>query len=106
MRRAAAVDRNQSEIVSALRQAGVTVQPLHRVGEGCPDLLCGFRGRNVLLEVKDGELPPSRRGLTPDQVGWHGGWKGSVAVVTCVGDALRAVLEAGDPASGPTLNRA
>ena len=64
MRRAAAVDANQSEIVAALRKAGVTVTPLHQVGGGCPDLLCGFRGVNTLLEVKDHAKPPSARKLT------------------------------------------
>ena len=94
MRRAAATDRNQGEIVSALRRAGVTVQPLHRVGEGCPDLLCGFRGKNVLIEVKDGQKAPSDRRLTTDQVDWHNGWKGQVAVVESVDGALRLLFGA------------
>ncbi|MFE3839609.1 hypothetical protein [Pseudogemmobacter sonorensis] len=91
MRRAAATDRNQAEIVAALRAIGATVQPLHAVGQGCPDLLCGFRGRNILIEVKDGEKPPSARKLTPDQIEWHGGWKGQVIVVEDA-DAAIAVL--------------
>lgn len=91
MRRAAATDRNQAEIVAALRAIGCTVQPLHSVGQGCPDLLCGFRGRNMLIEVKDGELPPSRRKLTADQVEWHGGWKGQVAVVEDADAAIAIV---------------
>ena len=91
MRRAAAVDRNQSEIVAALRKAGATVQILSAVGQGCPDLLAGFRGRNWLLECKDFAKPPSKRVLTPDQVDWHGGWKGQVAVVETVGAALACI---------------
>ena len=90
-RRAAKVDANQSEIVAALRGAGATVQPLHDVGRGCPDLLVGFRGDNYAIEVKDGEKPPSKRKLTPDQVRWHGDWRGRVVVVTGVDDALRAI---------------
>ena len=90
MRRAAKADANQPEIVAALRAAGVTVQPLHTVGSGCPDLLCGFRGVNVILEVKDGSLPPSARKLTPDQVQWHADWKGQCAVVTSAEEALAA----------------
>ena len=35
------VDRNHSEIVDALRQAGASVQSLVKVGDGCPDLLVG-----------------------------------------------------------------
>lgn len=95
MRRAAKVDRNQPEIVEALRQAGATVQSLHAVGEGCPDLLVGFRGVNYTLEVKDGNKPPSRRELTPEQVKWHGGWNGRVSVVADISAALAAIgLEA------------
>jgi hypothetical protein len=52
VRRAAKVDANQREVVAALRGAGATVQLLHAVGEGCPDLLVGYRGGNYLLEVK------------------------------------------------------
>ena len=92
MRRVAKVDRNQAEIVAALRQAGATVQPIHSVGRGCPDLLVGFRGRNVLIEVKDWKASPSHRALTADQVEWHGGWKGQVAQVETVDAALAVVF--------------
>lgn len=93
MRQAAAVDRNQAEIVKALRGVGATVQILSAVGKGCPDLLVGFRGRNSLIEVKDFAKPPSKRTLTPDQVEWHAGWKGQVAKVETV-DAALAVIGA------------
>ena len=89
--RAAKVDANQSAIVDALRAVGATVQPLHTVGKGCPDLLVGWRGVNTLIEVKDGAKPPSARALTADQVEWHGGWKGRVAVANTVAEALAAI---------------
>jgi hypothetical protein len=44
MRRIARVDKNQAEIVSALRKAGARVLHLHQHGEGCPDILVGFLG--------------------------------------------------------------
>lgn len=91
MRRAAKVDRNQPEIVGALRAVGASVEPLHAVGKGCPDLLVGFRGVNHLLEVKDGDLPPSARKLTDAQADWHPAWRGQVAVVTNVDEALKAI---------------
>jgi len=91
MRRAAKVDRNQSAIIKALRQMGATVQPLHAVGAGCPDLLVGFRGENVLIEVKDGDKSPSRRVLTEDQVVWHRGWCGQVAVCCSIDEAIAAI---------------
>ena len=81
VRRAAAVDANQFEIVAALRKLGCSVQLLHSVGAGCPDLLVGRRGANWLLEVKDENKPPSKRALTEPQVAWHRDWRGQVAVV-------------------------
>jgi hypothetical protein len=91
MRRAAKVDRNQAEIVAALRRLGATVQPLHAVGQGCPDLLVGFRGSNYLLEIKDWQASASDRVLNAGQVEWHGGWKGQVAKVETVEAALIAI---------------
>lgn len=90
-RRAAKVDANQKQIVKALRDAGATVQHLHAVGAGCPDLLVGFRGINYLMEVKDGHKPPSARKLTDDQVTWHRDWRGNAHVVKSITEAL-AVL--------------
>jgi hypothetical protein len=91
MRRVAKTDANQKEIVKFLRMAGAVVQPLHAVGSGCPDLLVGFRGANHLLEVKDGKKPPSAQELTADQKEWHSAWRGQVAIVNSVDDALRAI---------------
>lgn len=88
MRRAAKVDRNQAEIVAALRAIGCSVQPLHGVGHGCPDLLVAKHGRNVCIEVKDGNRPPSERQLTDDQIDWHASWKGPVFIVSNVEEAL------------------
>ncbi len=59
MRRNAKTDRNHADIIKALREIGCSVQSLHSTGRGCPDLLCGYHGRNILLEVKDGSLSPS-----------------------------------------------
>lgn len=91
MRRAAKVDDNQAEIVAALRKIGASVQPLHAVGQGCPDLLVGWRGMTSLLEVKDGKKPPSARKLTEDQEKWHANWRGQVAVVETIEQAIEAV---------------
>ena len=90
--RAAKVDANQPAIVAALRKAGAFVQPLHRVGDGCPDLLVAYASQTAMVEVKDGSKPPSERRLTPDQQRWHAGWIGGIlAVVTDVEGALRVL---------------
>ena len=92
MRRAAKTDDNQAEIVAALRVVGCSVLPLHAVGQGCPDLLVATRqGEMVLIEIKDGSKPPSARKLTPDQIAFHAAWRGRIAVVTSVREAMEAV---------------
>jgi hypothetical protein len=88
---AARVDANQPGIVAGLRAAGCTVAPAHAVGRGFPDLVVGYRGCTYLLEVKDGDKPPSARKLTPAQVDWHGEWRGHMAVVCNLAEALDAV---------------
>lgn len=91
MRRAAKVDTTQAEIVGALKAMGATVQHLHTVGEGCPDLLIGWRGRNWLIECKPRIGSPSQRNLRPNQREWHDGWKGQVAVVETPEAALAVI---------------
>jgi Holliday junction resolvase len=82
--RAAKVDSNQREIVQALRSMGASVQPLHTVGQGVPDLLCAISGINFLVEVKDGAKPPSAQKLTPDQIDWHCQWRAPVYIVNSI----------------------
>ena len=89
MRRAAKVDGNHGQIVSALRKAGIAVKSLAQVGGGLPDLLAAFRGRTVLLEVK---LPGEK--LNQMQQEFHATWPGVVKVVTTPEEAVLAVVEA------------
>lgn len=92
MRRAAKVDANHDQVVSALRAAGARVLSLAAVGGGVPDLLVGFGFRFYALEIKDGSLPPSRRRLTPDQEEWHREWADyPVVVVHSPEEALHAI---------------
>lgn len=81
----AKTDRNQREIVATLRQVGATVQPIHEIGGGCPDILVGFRGQNYLIEVK---APGSERRLTRLEVEWLEEWRGQSAVVSTSEQAL------------------
>jgi len=85
------VDQNQKVIVAALRDVGCTVQLLHTVGRGCPDIIAGTHGVNYLIEIKNGELSPSRQKLTPDEQGWHNLWRGQVDVVNSIEQALNLV---------------
>jgi hypothetical protein len=92
MRKAARVDANHTQVVMALQTAGAAVQSLAAVGQGVPDLLVGFQGKTILMEIKDGQKPPSARRLTEQQLKWHGAWRGGpVAIVDGVDAALRAL---------------
>lgn len=86
MRTAARVDANQAEIVDALRRTGATVQLLHMVGRGCPDVLVGYRGVNYLLEIKT-----ETGTLTPDEVWFFEVWHGQACVVRSIEDALKII---------------
>ena len=95
MRRAARTDANQENIVKSLRALGATVRFLSQ-GEGIPDLLVGFKGKTFLLEVKDGEKPPSARKLTPPEQKFFDEWRGgSLAIVNSVDEAIAVVLGMG-----------
>ena len=90
-RRASKVDANQKVVATALRDAGASVQLLHAVGFGCPDILVGYRGANYLMEIKDGAKAPSARQLTSWQEKWHVDWRGHACVVTCPDEALEVL---------------
>lgn len=90
--RAAKIDANQVEIVKALRKIGCSVQSLASVGKGVPDLLVSnHKGDLFLMEIKDGNKPPSARKLTPDQIEWHEKWKSDVHIVINIDQALSIV---------------
>lgn len=80
---ARAVDANQSDIIAVLQAAGATVRTLQLEAQGIPDLLCGFREVNYLMEVKT-----MRGKLNPRQVQFFETWQGQKAVVRSVEDAL------------------
>lgn len=92
MRRAARVDDNQSQIVDALRAIGATVRVVTQ-GGGLPDLLVGFRGHTILMEVKDGKKPPSHRALTPAEQKFFDEWRGGLVVVVNSIDEAIATLK-------------
>jgi hypothetical protein len=80
------IDFNQREIVTGMRSNGLSVQHLHEVGKGCPDLLIGFNGINYLVEIKDGSKPLSKQKLTEAQVRFHSEWKGKISIIKSLKD--------------------
>ena len=87
------LDANHAAVVNALRDFGILVKSLAGVGDGCADLLCGYRGTLALLEVKDGGRPPSERKLTKAEAEFIATWP-KAYVVTSADEAIRVVVEA------------
>jgi len=86
------VDTNQREIMTSLRKiAGVSVSSTHTIGKGFPDIAVGYKGKNYLFEIKDGDRPPSQRKLTPDEVKFFAQWTGQIDVVLCLNDILKKI---------------
>lgn len=93
-RYASRVDSTQADITRALRAIGATVVPLHMVGKGCPDLLVGFRGETILLEVKP---PKGKRTIRKGEEGdaqrkFHETWRGGCLRIVHTPDEAIAVL--------------
>lgn len=84
------VDANQVAIVAALEKTGATVQTLGAVGDGCPDLLVGRLGMNLLLEVKN---PQGKNRIGEKQSEWLANWRGQSAIVRDEYEAMRIVLK-------------
>ena len=88
-RRAAKIDKNQPEIVKALRKiAGVTVQV------SMDDILVGYRSTNYWFEIKEpetvsnvtGEVQPSK--IKPSQHKLIAEWKGQYSIVSSIEEIL------------------
>ena len=67
MIRAARVDSNQPEIVTALRKVGCVVVIVSQLKNLC-DIAVLRAGVTYWMEIKDGTKPPSQRKLTPGEL--------------------------------------
>ena len=70
------VDSNQTKLVKHARKLGASVQHLHAVGGGVPDVIIGYQGKNYLCEVK-----AEQGKLNALQVTWFENWKGQACVI-------------------------
>ena len=92
MRKHGKKDDNHAEIVRALKDAHCCVFDLSAVGGGCPDIVVGIHGRNVLLEIKRPGAKGQRAGEKTDaQEKFFAQWRGEAYVVRDVDEALKAV---------------
>jgi len=79
------VDLNHTEIVNKFRELGASVFDLSAVGRGCPDIMVGYNGQTVLVEIKSGE----KKKYTEAQLKFMADWKGSA--VTRINDLEGAI---------------
>lgn len=81
MRKRGRVDDNQKAICECFRKLGASVVITSNIGDGMSDIVVGAHGKSCLVEIKDGDKPPSARALTEDERRFHDNWQGSIAVV-------------------------
>jgi hypothetical protein len=96
MRRAPRKDRNHAEVAQYLRAIGWRVFDTAAHGGGLGDLLVSRPGFAAVVEVKDGELPPSHRKLTLAEVKFSQDYAGPYIVALNPTDAehqLRFIYE-------------
>jgi hypothetical protein len=86
-------DSNHAEIIKALRKIpNLSVFSTHEVGKGFPDIVIGYKGINYLIEIKDGNKPPSARKLTDSEVKFHQDWRGQIKIVNNLDEVLNLLL--------------
>ena len=82
------VDANQKQIIHTFIALGASVLNLSRVGEGCPDILIGYKNQSVLCEIKANEKKP----YTEPQVKFMQNWRGgAVSRIDSVEAAIRLI---------------
>ena len=82
------VDENQKQIIHTFIALGASVLNLSRVGEGCPDILVGYRKHSVLCEIKRNEKSP----YTEPQIRFMQNWRGGpVSRIDSVDAAIRLI---------------
>ena len=92
MRYANRIDANQNKIVDALRKAGAVVRIISQ-GDGIPDLLVGYKGYTILMEVKDGDKVPSARKLTEPEQKFFNDWQGGLLMIVNSPEEALEILE-------------
>jgi len=81
------VDENQNLIKHTFIALGASVLNLSRVGQGCPDLLIGYKGKSVLVEVKS-----AKGTFTEPQIKFMQNWRGgAVSRIDSVDAAIRLI---------------
>lgn len=87
-------DTNHKEIINKCRQVpALSVFSTHTLGKGFPDIVIGYKGKNYLFEIKDGNKTKSQVKLTEDESIFHRNWRGQVTIVYSFEDILQVINE-------------
>ena len=83
------VDANQNQIIHTFIALGASVLNLSRVGEGCPDILIGYKGKHsILCEIKANE----KKLYTEPQIKFMQNWRGgAICRIDSVDAAIRLI---------------
>lgn len=81
-------DDNHQEIMDRFRGYGFSVFDTSRLPKFVDCIIARY-DLNALVEIKDGEKPPSARKLTPDEEDFHDNWKGLIYIVETFEDVDR-----------------
>ena len=87
MRLAARKDDNHNEISNAFEHLGWSVLDIYKI-PNCADIIVGKWKRSIVIEIKDGSKPPSKRKLTPGEISFRDRWRGDYRIVTCIQDVI------------------
>lgn len=88
MRRALRKDLNQKDVVRALEDIGASVHALHQP----LDLLVGFRGVTLLVEVKRPDKKGWKSEYTKAQIKFRQTWRGQFVTVYTAEEAVDVVV--------------
>jgi hypothetical protein len=82
------VDANQNQIIHTFIALGASVLNLSRVGQGCPDILIGYKNQSILCEIKADE----KKTFTEPQIKFMQNWRGGpVSRIDSVDAAIRLI---------------
>jgi hypothetical protein len=82
-------DGNHAQLLNTFRELQLSVHDTHELGGGFGDCVVGVPGVNVLVEIKDDSLPPSKRDLTEDEHEFHRIWRGPLVIVESIDHAIK-----------------
>ena len=85
--RAKRKDANHNAVADYLLGIGWSFLDTSALGRGFPDGVAGCLGFACLVEIKDGDKPPSKRKLTDDEIRVRALWRGPYIVATSPEDA-------------------